>query len=93
MTRTIYHSGEYWALHNNGCIERPGLVKPSEQWRIVGAVTLNNFGRETRYYSAGDVLHNPDSIPWKHANGKQKTFILDLDHGNRRMWTCSHKVY
>jgi hypothetical protein len=37
--RTIKHGSEFWKLHENGCITRPGIFStPSGQWRIVGAV-------------------------------------------------------
>lgn len=84
--RTVYHSGEYWRVHPNGCIERPGLVPPSPAWRMCGAVTLNNFGRTVRVYSLADVLTNPRGVPWTHGNGKARTHVLDFDHGTRRTW-------
>lgn len=93
--RTIQYGSEYMKLHDNGNIERTGSRSfgPSGQWRVTGAVTLNNFGKVTQRFSLGDILHMPSTIPWKFKNGKQRTFICDFDHGSNRMWTNSHKVF
>lgn len=84
--RTIRYGKEYWKLHDSGYIERPGLVQPSESWRVTGAVTRDNFGHPIRYYSLKEILEHPELIPWLHKNGKQKTFIRDHDHGSSREW-------
>ncbi len=94
MERTIIKGSEYMTLHENGDISRPAIgMKASSKWKIVGAVTRNNFGHVTANYSLDDILNNPRSIPWQFANGKQKTFIVDLDHGSNREWRCpTHSV-
>jgi len=91
--RTILHGGEYWKLHDTGAIERPGLVTPDPSaWRVVGAVERNNFWRVVRRYSLEDILRG--GIEWKHANGKQKTFVLDYDHGTIREWRSpGHRIF
>jgi len=89
--KTINYGGEYWRLHDNGQIERPGLVSPSDSWRVVGAVRLNNFGHTVQRFTLADVLSG--RIEWKHKNGKQRVHILDFDHGTIRMWGCpGHSV-
>lgn len=91
-TQTIRYGSEYMFLHEDGCISRPAInMGPSGQWRIVGAVTLNNFGHTVRRYSLADIQSGAE-IQWRHGNGKQKTFVIDFDHGTRRVWTCSHHV-
>lgn len=35
---TIRYGGEYWKMHDSGEIERPGLVSPSMNWRVVGEI-------------------------------------------------------
>jgi len=85
--RTINYGGEYMKLHPNGDISRPKIkMGPSGKWKVTGAVTRNNFGHVVRRWSLQEILDNPAMIPWKHANGKQKTFIQDLDHGTHREW-------
>jgi hypothetical protein len=76
-------------LHDDGCISRPSRsLKPSGDWRCCGAVTRNNLGGVTKRYSLADVLRDAPSIPWRFKNGKQRTHLLDLDHGTLREW-CS----
>ncbi len=92
--RTIQYGSEYWKLHGNGQIERPGLVNPSPAWVVTGAVTLNNLGRVARYWTLVEIMTTPECIPWRHNNGKQKTFIQDFDHGTGRRWMSpTHCVF
>jgi len=86
--RTIVYGNEYMKLHDNGYITRPeiGMHTPSEQWRVVGAVSRNNWGQVTKRYLLSDVLERPESIPWHFKNGKQRTRIIDFDHGTHREW-------
>ena len=87
MTRTIRYGSEYMTLHDSGEISRPAInMKASGQWLVTGAVTRNNFGHVINRYSLADILRDPRSIPWQFANGSQKTFVTDLDHGTHREW-------
>jgi hypothetical protein len=92
--RTIRYGNKYWKLHEDGRIERPEIGLCSENWKILGAVTLNNFGHIIQRFSLKDILERAHSIPWTHKNGKQWTHIIDYDHGSQRMW-CSptHEVF
>lgn len=87
MTRTIYRSGiAYARLHENGQIERlDGHAGPSENWRVTGAVTRNNFGYVTARWTLDEILSG-ESIPWRFKNGRQRTFLRDYDHGTGREW-------
>lgn len=89
--KTIRYGAEYLKLHDDGRIERPGRFGPSDTWKILGAVRLNNFGHEVERFTLRDVLTT--TIRWKHKNGTQRVHILDLDHGTQRMWgTPGHEV-
>ena len=90
--RHIINRGEYWKLHDNGNIERPGLFGPSGHWSVVGAVERNNFGHVVKRYTLSEILAEPNAIPWKFKNGKQRTFIRDFDHGTLREWGGPHRV-
>ena len=97
MPRTIDYDGTTWTLHDNGQVQRhdvpPPYDRPSGQWTVTSAVTLNNFGHVTRRYTLEDILRDPGAIPWKHKNGKQKTHVTDLDHGTPRTWmSLGHSV-
>lgn len=85
MLRTIHYGKEYLVLHENGWIGR-NHVKPSENWRVIAAYEYNNFGHEVRRYTLEQIVNDPKSIPWKFKNGKQRTFIRDMDHGTMREW-------
>jgi len=83
----ISYGSEWMDLYDDGCIGRPDIgLGPSGNWKVVGAVTRNNFGHEIRRYSLADILRDPKSIPWQFKNGKQRTFIRDFDHGTSREW-------
>lgn len=71
---------------SSGRIERPGLVSGSDSWRILGAVRVNNFGHVVERFTLADLLERADSIPWRFRNGKQRTHVVDYDHGSRRVW-------
>jgi len=92
MTRTIRRGSEYWKLHDDGAIERPGLVKPNAAtWRVLGAVRFNNFGHEVERFTLADVLAG--GIRWKHANGAQRVHVIDFDHGTQRVWMSpTHEI-
>jgi hypothetical protein len=91
--RTIVRGGESMTLHDNGDIARPSLPPPyntaSGQWKVTGAVTLDNFGNVMRLWTLAEILADPSAIPWKHGNGKQRTHITDIDHGTHRTWMDS----
>jgi hypothetical protein len=91
--RMIVSGGKQMDLYPNGNIGQKNM-SPSGQWRIIGAVTRNNFGHITRRYSLDDILSDPGSIPWQFKNGKQKTFLLDFDYGHTREWRSpNHRVF
>jgi hypothetical protein len=89
--KTIRYGNEFWKMHDDGCITRPGIFdKPSGQWRVTGAVRLNNFGYAVEFFTLDDIKRG--GIQWKHKNGAQRVFIRDFDHGSRRQWTNKHEV-
>jgi len=72
-------------VDERGYISRPEINMPaSGQWKIIGAIEFNNLGNPVREYTLSQVL--TEKICWKHKNGKQKTHIIDLDHGTQRIW-------
>ena len=86
MTRTIESGGKYYTVREDGAITWAQSPVPSGQWRVMGAVTRNNFGGAVRWWSLAEVMGNPREIPWKFKNGKQRTFLRDFDHGSEREW-------
>ena len=95
IAATIVKGNERLDLYADGSIGRPAIhMQPSGEWKVTGAVTLNNFGNVTARYSLQEILSNPSAIPWQHKNCKQKTFVEDLDHGARRLWVSpEHYIY
>lgn len=90
--RKIQYNNEYMLLLNDGTIQRESWPS-SGQWKVIGAVTYNNFRHIINRYTLQEILDKGSSIPWKHKNGKQKTFIQDIDHGTIRIWGNDHKVF
>lgn len=86
QTRTIVSGHERMTLHHDGTITRENGFRGSQAWRITGAITYNNFGRVTRRYTLNEILADPKVIPWRFKNGKQRTFLQDIDHGTPREW-------
>ena len=85
----IHEGSEFMPVYEGGLISRErgrdvpdSYCRPSGKWLLRGAVERNNFGNVTRMYSLSDVLAG--DISWYHKNGKQKVFLLDLDHGTKR---------
>lgn len=95
LERRIEYGNETMLLQPDGCVSRPAIgMKASGQWRITGAVERNNFGHVVRRYTLAELLANPRVIPWRFANGKQRTFVQDLDYGTRREWRSpTHSIY
>lgn len=86
-----------YSIHDNGNVSRicpDGFkVNPSSNWRIIGAVEYRVvFGREVihKRYSFEDIKNK--RVPWRWKNGKQRCFLMDYDHGARRIWGTSHDV-
>jgi hypothetical protein len=92
--RAVLHGSETMHIHADGSVSRPAIgMPPSGNWRIIGAVERNNFGRAVHHYTLADILTKGDAIPWQFKNGKQRTFIRDLDHGTVREWASPrHRV-
>lgn len=84
MLKYIKYGNEYWKMYENGMIERPNLVSPSNSWKVTGAVRFNNFGYIVESFSLDDILNG--GIIWKYKNGKQRVYVCDLDHGSHRIW-------
>ncbi len=82
--RHIKYGTEWFVLYPSGEIG-PG---PSPTWKITHAEEFNNFGHKIRSYSLEEIIQTPANIPWLYKNGKQRTYLCDLDHGTHRMW-CS----
>lgn len=79
----IYSNGEYMPVSETGLIARQGSTEFSEEWRLVGAVRLNNFGVTVEFVPfSGRLLQ----LPWQYKNGKQQWHIMDFDHGTKRVW-------
>lgn len=99
ITRKILYGGEYMEMNEKGQIIRKDqrgkiTVGPSDSWRVTGAVAYSNFGHVTRTWTLKEIWDDPESIPWKYKNGRQRTFIRDLDHGTQREWRCpNHEVF
>jgi hypothetical protein len=92
MTAVIYQGNEALRVDDAGRISR-GLSGGSDSWRVLGAVTRNNFGAAVRYWTLAELLADPYGVPWHFKNGKQRTFLQDFDHGSRREWRSpSHRM-
>lgn len=89
--RKIIYGNKYWKLHDNGFIERPGLVKGSERWRVTSAVRYNNFGCIVERASLQDILDGKIT-GWQFKNGKQRWHVCDFDHGTNRVWMSRHSI-
>lgn len=91
--RTIQSGSNYYKVDDQGQIIVPGLPA-SGSWKILGAVEMDNFGHNVRFFDLQTILNAPESIPWKFKNGKQRVHILDLDHGTQRVWmNPAHKIF
>jgi len=98
MRKIFYGSPvkEIWDLNEKGQLSRVcsdgSVVSPSDRWVVLGAYRYNKLGYAVEFYSFATILAAPDKIPWKWKNGKQRTFIVDWDHGARREWRTPHEV-
>ena len=84
----IYRDGSPYAeVDGGGRIKRLDGMNGgfSDTWRVTGAVQYNNFGRVARIYTLAEVLKG-DGIAWYYLNGRQRTFLRDVDHGTPREW-------
>lgn len=92
----IQYGSESFTLYPNGNIGRPEIgMGPSGEWRIVGATEYDNFGNIRRTYTLAEILRGRvDSAGgWRYKNGKQRTFVMDFDHGARREWRSpQHRI-
>lgn len=90
---TITYGNEYWKMREDGAISRPNLVTYNpDTWRVLGAVRLNNFGNVVERFSLDDIKAGKVG-KWQYANGKQRIFVVDVDHGTHRRWCCpKHRI-
>jgi len=70
------HEGRYF-------IASPG-ESPSLQWEWIGLFRFNNFGHIVERIPVHRVL--TEKLQWTYKNGKQRLFIVDIDHGTLRHW-------
>lgn len=79
---------ETFFVNENNQIYRTGsnATMPSDSWKLMGAVEYRNvFGHSiAKIHSVEEILEG--KIAWHYKNGKQKTFIMDFDHGSMRVW-------
>lgn len=93
--KTILYGNEHMEMDKEGQITRPSInmAEPSGQWKITGAVRMNNFGHIVDRVSLKDILSGIIK-DWQYKNGKQKWHVTDLDHGTHRIWGCpNHSIY
>jgi hypothetical protein len=86
----VIHGNETMLMDpKTGMLTRPeiGMNEPSGEWRITGAIRLNNCGHTVERISLKDIV-NGDIVNWQHKNGKQKWHVCDYDHGTNRIWMC-----
>lgn len=84
MGGTIAQYGRsIYVVDDSGYISAIGQ-EPSGAWQIIGAERYNNFGKPVEYLD----FHNLHRIngQWRYKNGAQKWFLVDLDHGTKRVW-------
>lgn len=89
MSGTIYISGrgETYRVNDRDQITSANSPTPSDSWKVLGAVEYKTvFGRsvEIRHYTVADIRQG--QVPWRFKNGTQRCFLIDLDHGHRRVW-------
>ena len=81
----IDHGAERMAMDESGLVSRPAIgMSASGEWRITGAVVYNNFGHIVGRHSLADI--KAGRVTWKHANGKHRAHVTDIDHGTARVW-------
>jgi hypothetical protein len=66
----------------------PFRENPSKEWIWKGAWIKNNFGHNMFFFTPEGLLD--DDIDWQYKNGKQRLFVVDIDHGTTRNWTGNH---
>lgn len=86
-------SGEAYVVTPDGHITRKrgseALWRGSDDWRITGAVRVNNFGHVVARYSLADLFAG--DLMWRYKNGKPRIYLTDVDHGTPRQ-QCSPSV-
>ena len=91
MVIAIRHGNEWMrAIPHDHCalVYRPsiGMKVPSGDWRILGAVRFNNFGRVVERIGWDELAKRANTLDWQYRNGKQKWHVRDWDHGTERVW-------
>lgn len=87
----IYYGNTYLDLWSTGSVSNKTNPKPTNEWKILGAVRYNNFGNEVERKQFNQ-LKELNGI-WHHKNGTQKWHIVDHDHGSKRIWMNPiHKI-
>jgi hypothetical protein len=83
----VIRDDEIYSVTASGEIARTALgMAPSGQWRIVGAVERNNFGRVVRSWTWAELAADPAAVPWRFRSGKARVHVRDYDHGTIREW-------
>ena len=84
----IFQRGDVYLVNEKDEIHGgPNKVTPDQSWRLVGAAEMrmvHGSWRQVRRFSVADI--RAGRVPWRWKNGSQRCFILDYDHGTRRMW-------
>lgn len=90
---TIVMTNEFREILENGQVVRHinGSKEPyrsSEQWRVTGAIVINNFGNIIRRMTLVELLDelSNDKTNLFYKNGKPKFRICDIDGRTNRVW-------
>lgn len=93
MTLWIRRGGETYSVDDQDRIYRTKAggfdydMTPSDQWKLVGAVEYRMvFGKHVivRQYTVADI--RAGKVTWQYKNGQQRCFVVDYDHGGKRVW-------
>lgn len=82
----VWERNGYYKLFKDGRIQKPdGYMSDGKLWEFVGLLEKKPYGKTGFVISRGEVFKMEEK-DFYYKNGKPKFYVVDIDHGTRRIW-------
>lgn len=85
----IVRAGRIYPVNNKLEISPRQGVEASGNWKLIGVIRFNNFGNvveQRPFIDIDSAIVTINDLDWHYKNGKQRWYIMDLDHDTKRIW-------
>lgn len=82
----VWERNGFYKLYKDGKIEKPdGYISDGKSWEFIGLLEKKPYGK-TGFVIPREEVFKMDKSDLYYKNGNPKYYVVDIDHGTRRIW-------